>query len=49
MADLKTEHLSILSDFLYGGMNYYPPQKIAKLVKNLKIDEEKVIEELNKK
>jgi len=40
MADLKTEHLSILSDFLYGGI---------KLVKNLKIDEEKVIEELNKK
>ncbi|MFN0293421.1 HNH endonuclease [Pedobacter helvus] len=48
MADLKTEHLSTISEFLYGGMSSYPPQKVAKLIKNLNVNKEELLKELNK-
>ncbi len=48
MADLTTENLITISEFLYGGMNYYPHHKVTKLIKNLNIDKVELLKELKK-
>lgn len=48
MADLTTENLAMISDFLYGNMNYYPHYKVTKLIKKLNIDKGELRNELIK-
>lgn len=38
MADLTTQDLKLMSDFIYGGMKYYPEDKVLNLIKNLSLD-----------
>ncbi|MEA5426556.1 HNH endonuclease [Arcicella lustrica] len=37
MADLKTQDLKIISELLYGGINYYPQNKVLDLIQYLKL------------
>ena len=38
MADLTTQDLKLMSDFIYVGMKYYPEDKVLNLIKNLSLD-----------
>lgn len=38
MADLDSQELKMISELIYGGMNYYPEDKVLHLIHNLKLD-----------
>lgn len=46
MADLTSDELMIVSEFIYGGMKYYPIRKISELIERLNINEEDLEKEL---
>lgn len=48
MADLTTENLKVISKLIYGGMKYYPENKVLHLIKNLNLDMSKLKTEINK-
>jgi hypothetical protein len=48
MADLTTEDLKVISKLIYGGMKYYPENKVLHLIKNLKLDMTKLKTEIDK-
>ncbi len=48
MADLTTENLKVISELIYGGMNYYPENKVLHLIRNLKLDMTKLKTEIDK-
>lgn len=48
MADLTTKDLKIISELIYGGMKYYPEDKVLQLVKNLNLDLSKLKTKINK-
>lgn len=48
MADLTTENLKVISELIYGGMKYYPENKILHLIKHLSLDMTKLKVEINK-
>ncbi|WP_343614419.1 hypothetical protein [Flavobacterium sp.] len=48
MADLTTQNLKVISDLIYGGMKYYPEDKIFNLVKDLNLDLSKLKTKINK-
>ena len=48
MADLTTDDLKVMSKLIYGGMKYYPEDKVLHLIKNLNLDMSKLKIEINK-
>ncbi len=48
MADLTIEDLKVISKLIYGGMKYYPENKVLHLIKNLNLDMSKLKTEINK-
>ena len=48
MADLTTKDLKVMSKLIYGGMKYYPEDKVIHLIKNLNLDMSKLKTEINK-
>lgn len=42
MADLTTQDLKVISELIYGGMKYYPEDKILSLIKTLDLDKSKL-------